>query len=777
MASNTEILIKRSSVTSKPPTLKSGELAYSYLSNTLFFGTAGGNGTVNVGGQYYTSTLDAATSANTSGALVRRDVNGAFFGRLYGNANTADAWNTARYIGVSGEATGVVSVDGTANANIPFVLTNTGVAAGQYGSSTSVPTITVAANGRVLSVTTNSISTLLNISADVGGTSNVYLLNQTLGIAGGVGITSTVSGQTITLDVDNTVFRANTSVGKQLIAGDVAISGNLSIIGNVTSIDVTSFNVSDPLIYLAGNNHTSDIVDIGFIGNYFDGADQRHAGIIRHAGNKDFYVFDNYNGEHTTNVIDVANASFRLATLHTNLTANTANAGTLFVSNKVYGDTTNNTLFLIPSLNYGPGKNDQYVIIDPTAPNHIHLRPGGAIDSSNADIYLGGEKTNVQVSDGEKKTYIRANNYTWTFKPDGDLSAPGKIIANQSTGTVGGGFTFQNDGGYDSGMFSPTNGEVHFYSNNQDAAEFTTSYFKIKKTPYLTSINHGETLNLVYINVSTGELTYAAAADINPDEIANGAYRMFITNINGLVKTNGAGIELANGAILKDTTTNAVAFGKYAGAISQGSYSVAIGDSAGYNTQGLNAVAIGYSAGNITQGNYSIAVGDNAGQTNQGTYSASLGHYAGNSGQGTQAVAIGDHAASLNQGAYAIAVGANAGGNGSAQGTGAIAVGYNSGWGANNYSVALGFQAGAADDYALGNYAIAIGYKAGFASGSDNSIVLNASGSALNATQSGLYINPIRYAATQDTVDDGIVFFNQTTKEVRYSYALDGGSF
>ena len=145
MASNTEILIKRSSVTSKPSTLKAGELAYSYLSNTLFFGTASGNGTVNVGGQYYTSTIEAATSQNTAGVLVKRDVNGAFFGRLYGTANTAQAWNTARNIGLSGEATGVVSVDGTANANIPLVLTNTGVTAGAYGSSTSIPTITVAA--------------------------------------------------------------------------------------------------------------------------------------------------------------------------------------------------------------------------------------------------------------------------------------------------------------------------------------------------------------------------------------------------------------------------------------------------------------------------------------------------------------------------------------------------------------------------------------------------------------------------------------------------------
>ena len=67
--SNTSILIKRSSSTGRPSTLQSGEFAYSYASNTLFIGTPGGNGVVNVGGQYYTSTIDQSTSSNTARTL------------------------------------------------------------------------------------------------------------------------------------------------------------------------------------------------------------------------------------------------------------------------------------------------------------------------------------------------------------------------------------------------------------------------------------------------------------------------------------------------------------------------------------------------------------------------------------------------------------------------------------------------------------------------------------------------------------------------------------
>lgn len=55
------------------------------------------------------------------------------------------------------------------------------------------------------------------------------------------------------------------------------------------------------------------------------------------------------------------------------------------------------TLELVPDANLYA--NDQYLVIDPTAPSHIHIRAGGAQDSSNAELYLGGEKNYVRVAD------------------------------------------------------------------------------------------------------------------------------------------------------------------------------------------------------------------------------------------------------------------------------------------------------------------------------------------------------------------------------------------
>lgn len=54
------------------------------------------------------------------------------------------------------------------------------------------------------------------------------------------------------------------------------------------------------------------------------------------------------------------------------------------------------TLELVPD---GTLNTDQYIIVDPTTPNHIHLRAGGTQDASTAELYLGGERNNARIND------------------------------------------------------------------------------------------------------------------------------------------------------------------------------------------------------------------------------------------------------------------------------------------------------------------------------------------------------------------------------------------
>ena len=317
--SNTVIQLKWSEVTATPPSLNVAEPAYSNTSNKLFIGLSG-NQVIAIGGKYYTDIIDAATNSNTASAIVKRDANGAFSGRLYGTANDALQWTTARTIGVSGDATGTVSVDGSANANIPLTLSNSGVSAGTYGGASQVPTFSVDAKGRITSASNVAISTTLNI-ANSTATGSLSLATDTLTLKGGSGITSTVydANNTFVLDVDNTVIR---TTGNQTITGDFSVSGNLTITGNTTLVNVSTLQVNDPLIYLGENNYSSDLVDIGFAGNYYDGATQRHAGIFRKHGSNTFYAFTQYTPEpNTTNTIDTTDPSFMVGTLVANITS------------------------------------------------------------------------------------------------------------------------------------------------------------------------------------------------------------------------------------------------------------------------------------------------------------------------------------------------------------------------------------------------------------------------------------------------------------------------
>lgn len=347
---NTSIRIKRSTSTGIPASLLSGEFAYSYQSNTLFIGTSDGTATLNVGGQYYTNQVDQATDAASGNRLVRRDasgnasfnnvtantINGNLVGSVTGNANSATQLQTARDFSISGGdiSASAVSFDGTQNVTLNASLNSiAGLSAGVYGGTTAIPVVTVAANGRVMAISNTAISTSFNIAGDTG--TDTVNGGDTISFVGGDGITTAVSDNTVSYAVDTTVFRSNTAIVKQNVDGDVQISGNLIVLGTSTTVNVATLSVDDSLIALAKNNVT-DAVDIGFYGHYNDGAN-KHAGVYRHAGTQEFYVFDNYTQEPSANTINPAANNFRVATLNANLKSQfanvtTANVGTVNAS-------------------------------------------------------------------------------------------------------------------------------------------------------------------------------------------------------------------------------------------------------------------------------------------------------------------------------------------------------------------------------------------------------------------------------------------------------------
>ena len=105
------------------------------------------------------------------------------------------------------------------------------------------------------------------------------------------------------------------------ISGDLTVAGNLYLSLNTTLINVSTYQVEDPLIYLASNNQISDTIDIGFMGGKNNSGTYAHTGLVRHAADQKYYLFDGLAEEgHQNNVVDVANTY--LATLRANIEAN-----------------------------------------------------------------------------------------------------------------------------------------------------------------------------------------------------------------------------------------------------------------------------------------------------------------------------------------------------------------------------------------------------------------------------------------------------------------------
>ena len=84
------------------------------------------------------------------------------------------------------------------------MLSTSGVTSGSYGSATAIPVINIDNKGRITSASTSSISTDLNINSDTGN-GTVSLGHETLTFTGGTGIDTTITNETVTHSIDNTV--------------------------------------------------------------------------------------------------------------------------------------------------------------------------------------------------------------------------------------------------------------------------------------------------------------------------------------------------------------------------------------------------------------------------------------------------------------------------------------------------------------------------------------------------------------------------------------------
>jgi hypothetical protein len=191
----------------------------------------------------------------------------------------------------------------------------TTVKLGQYDTAYNRSIVSAAVTGtstKTLSLTQQDANVITATWTDQGITTINGTANQ---------IAASTVGNTTTVGFTNDVTFPN----------NVVVSGNLTINGTATYVNTQSISSKDPLFEVANDNNTTDAVDIGYYGRYYDSAQTRveFTGLFRDASDAGKFKFFTGLVDEPTNVVDTTGTGYTVGTLVANVEGNlagTANA-------------------------------------------------------------------------------------------------------------------------------------------------------------------------------------------------------------------------------------------------------------------------------------------------------------------------------------------------------------------------------------------------------------------------------------------------------------------
>ncbi len=231
------------------------------------------------------------------------------------------------------------------------------------------------------------------------------------------------------LVLPNNTFSVNYANGTQVPLGGGGNTGNVTF-DDITIQGVNQLNLSyDPLatanlayLQVRGGDVASHIhLDTGNNSAYdlFVGNDDKYVQVSS-TGN---IIMSSYDGN-TSYIMTLDNTGDLILAGGSSIIRSVANSSLDPVNPNV------STMTFIPDAGY----TSQSLVLDPTAPGHIHLRaPSANIDEPLANIFLGGEDSSFEVgyyNGSAPNVFIHSGGNTWEFLNDGNLVLPRDAVGN-----------------------------------------------------------------------------------------------------------------------------------------------------------------------------------------------------------------------------------------------------------------------------------------------------------------------------------------------------------
>ena len=498
----------------------------------------------------------------------------------------------------------------------------TTVKLGQYDTAYNRSIVSAAVSGtgtKTLSLTQQDANVVSATWTDLGITTINGTANQ---------IATTTVGNTTTVAFTNDVTMPN----------NLIVSGNLTINGTATYVNTQSISAKDPLFEVANDNNTTDAVDIGYYGRYYDTPQTRveFTGLFRDASDAGKFKFFTGLVDEPTNVVNTTGTGYTVGTLVANFEGNlagTANAANVLSTARTIaasGDATwsvsfdgsanvSSALTLantgVTATTYGTSTSVPTIAVDgkgriTSASNTNITFPvttvngfAGTVVLTTSDVaegtnqYFTTARAQAAITGGASSVVTANLTVSRALVSDGS----GKIAASATTTTTEIGYL----AGVTSALQTQLNGKLNLTGGTLTGGltGTTGSFSGILTTPQVKAATSGG----LSINANSG----TQVADFGAGGSAN---ITFFGGLSGTSATFSSSVTATNGLLIGNggatPTTNYLP--KFTGAST-------IGNSVVYESSGSVYLGTAYVLNRTNTGGYFTGVSDNFGFTYDGT--------------------------------------------------------------------------------------------------------------------------------------------------------------